>query len=1045
MLATSVSYGQALEEITVTARKTAENLQEVPLSITAIGSEQIDRLGIKDLADLSQQDTSVQFDEGFTPSDTRITIRGLSPTRGRPNAATLLDGIDITSEAVSNAGGSLLIDPALIDVERIEIVKGPQSALFGRSAFAGAVQYVTKDPADVLSGGIFLDYNVEGDEELRGNISIPVSDTFGIRLNGRVWNSDGYYENVATGKKIGGGKGTGGTITLKWEPTDTFSAKWRTDYSDDQFDIAAQVLLNDRNTLFDLGTSGGLDPMVSGLAPNSGLRLPTAAEITAGIAVDRAGCVDTIAGGFLDNYDCGDGAVLDDFLRNPTQDPNFSLPQPGSQQGSGLYDESDDWGRNVYNKQVTSVYVGKFPDAKHLQPSISPDYRLVSDPFKAKDFTGTDRIVFRNSLVLNWDMSDTLAFSSYTSFTDASEDTATDIGKYFIDNCRPDPTDMRAPQFVAQSMCDRGDGLLDTGITFFQDSFGDTQQLSQEFRLAWDVTDSLKFTQGLQYWRERVESVQLNNSTVGSGPVCYLALFGTTNDIATHPFAAGFFDQTPEQFQCGNSSASGAYWADDTYAARTPSTLNRSTNHYSWYGQLQWNVTDSFRATLEGRYTREDNEVNGPTQYRCLEGLSAEFLANPDDTKNGIPSDFRDSANGRPLCEGWTVTDTGDYRNVTGSESAATTGPGTAIICGQVGRCENLDLAPGGSWGDYGFGNQFGYTQKLNRKDRYWAPKLTLEYFWNEDIMTYFSWSRGIKPGGFSLLTLGAFGLDANNDGIYDEVEFDSERLDVWELGAKTTLLDGRMRLNGAAFFQDFKDKQVTVQTVVGQNVGTKVDNISGSEVKGFELDVTFQATDNLLVSAGYTFLKSEYTDYTVRTRSGNDITRAQLGSGTGCTEIVRFPDDEGDRFCVASLNGNELERVPRNAFLLNATYTANLFDTGLEWYGEVNYRYQDSRWLEQWNIVEFPAYSLTTLSAGILADTWDVQLYLQNAFDDDTVISGGANPGIPTGSFGFGFESVNGLVPPGINAGPKLPSDAYANMPNPRILGVRVNLRFGE
>ena len=83
----AAAYGQALEEIIVTARKTTESLQEVPQAITAITAEQIDRLGIKGLDDLAGQDSSVQFDLGFAASDTRITIRGLSPTRGRPNAA----------------------------------------------------------------------------------------------------------------------------------------------------------------------------------------------------------------------------------------------------------------------------------------------------------------------------------------------------------------------------------------------------------------------------------------------------------------------------------------------------------------------------------------------------------------------------------------------------------------------------------------------------------------------------------------------------------------------------------------------------------------------------------------------------------------------------------------------------------------------------------------------------------------------------------------------------------------------------------------------
>lgn len=1028
LFATS-TYGQKLDEITVVARKTEENLQEVPLAINAIGAEELNRLGVRDLADLSQQDTSVQFDEGFTPSDTRITIRGLSPTRGRPNAAALIDGIDITSEAVSNAGGSLLIDPSIVDAQRVEIVKGPQSALYGRSAFAGAILYVSKDPADVFSGGVGIDYNLQGDEQITGDISLPVSDTFGIRINGRAFNSDGYYRNAATNELLGGGDGSGVALTLLWEPTDTLRAKWRTDYSDDQFDVVPQVLLNDWNKLYDLGNSGGLRPQRSNLAPLSGLR-----NALPGETADRAGCA--VNGGFLDNYACGDGKVFIDYLTDPAaQDPFFAANNPP---GSGTFDINDPWGRNIYNKQVVSVFEGKIPDGDRLQASINPDYRKVNNPILAEDFDGTQRIVFRNSLVVNWDITDRLAFASYSAFTDAKETTATDIGKFFRDNCRPGPNPAGlAPEFVPQTDCSGGDGIHDGSVLFFQDSENDTKQLSQEFRLAFDIRDDLKFTQGLQFWQEKVSQLQFNNSTITGGPVCYLASLpnnpGNISDGAINPL--GSFLGLDQTLQCGNSSLPAAYWADETFNARPPNDIRRRTDHYSWYGQIQWDVTEKFRTTFEARYTREDNQVTGPTQFRCLNGLADQFLSNPDF--------FRDSVTGRELCQGFTGDNPSNFRNVDGSESAATTGPGTSIICGQVGRCEFLSQQPGNSFWDYGFAPQPGYDQTLNRTDRYWAPKATLEYFWNENILTYFSWSRGIKPGGFSLLTLGAFGVDANNDGDTSEIEFEQERLDVWEIGFKTDLFDNRVRWNGALYFQDFKDKQVTVQEVVGQTVGTRVRNIDGSEVLGFETDVSFQATDNLLLSGSYTFLESEYTDYTILTRSANDIARIQLGNGQGCIALDQF--DDGTTGCVASFNGNELERAPKHAFSLDATYTNSLFDTGYEWFGTVNFRYQDSRWLEAFNIVELPEYMRTNVSLGITADTWDLQFYVNNVFDDDTVITGGANPGIPTASFGFGFESFNGLVPPGINAGPKLPSDAYANLPDPRLVGARINFRFGE
>ena len=311
--------------------------------------------------------------------------------------------------------------------------------------------------------------------------------------------------------------------------------------------------------------------------------------------------------------------------------------------------------------------------------------------------------------------------------------------------------------------------------------------------------------------------------------------------------------------------------------------------------------------------------------------------------------------------------------------------------------------------------------------------------------MTYFSWSRGIKPGGFSLLTSSAFGLDANLDGEFDEIDFDEERLDVWELGAKTTLFDGRVRWNGAAYYQDFKDKQVTVQANIGNTTGTKVVNISGSEIWGFETDLTWQITDQVRFSGGYTYLDSEYTDYDIITRSVGDIARIQLGNGKGCTSIEQIPgSDPGEASsygCAASFNGNELERAPKHAFTGTLNWTDALGNTGYDWYTEASTRYQDSRYVEAFNVVEFPSYSITDWRIGIIADTWEVTGFVNNVFDDDTIITGGSLAGVPTGSFGFGFQTNNFAV----NAGPKLPSDASAQLPNPRIAGVRATFHFGE
>ena len=1015
-LTPQTGYAQALEEITVTARKTSESLQEVPMAITALGEDEINRLGIKDLNSVTQQDTSVQFDEGFTPSDTRITIRGLSPTRGRPNAATLVDGIDLTSEAVSNAGGSTLINPRLIDVQRIEIVKGPQSALYGRSAFAGAIQYVTKDPTDVLSGELNADFNSEDTKEVRGNVSIPISDTLGVLINGSAWDARGSFKNEATGDYVGDGDGLGGSITFKWEPTDTLSFKLRTEYSDDHFGVAPQVLLNDRNTLYDLGDSGGLAAGVSNLAPLS------------------SNCGD----GPLDNYGCGDGERLNLFFEGPAVDPNGQLKD------LGLYDGSDPWVFNQYNKQVVSVYTGKIPDSDELNVKLMPNYSFgpgADNPAYAKDYDGVDKEVFRTSLVADWAYSDDLNFTSYTSYLDSTVYESLDIGKYFIDEGRPNPAlldpailanyELLGLDILKYSPIDTtlpADGVHDGPIGFVQNSQTDTSQFSQEIRGAWQLTESMNLTSGLLYWHEDVEQISKNTVSIAQGPECWTLQFNGSPDNADAYDNSGnaFLGLDPYKDQCGTTALSIAPFLSDTYQGRLeqPDSAKRKTNHYSWYGSMDFDLTDKLSTRLEARFTREDNEVTGLVQNPCV-----------DPTEDPVDG-----------CQSGT-TNAGDRPQ----------GPSAVIICGQIGRCDRVGdpsqstafnpIATDGetSWWAWGYKPMPGNAKTLERTDRFWAPKATLEYFWTDDIMTYASWSRGIKPGGFSLLTSGAFGLDANLDDNFDDIEFDPERLDVWELGAKTTLFGGRVRLNASGYYQDFKDKQVTVQAVVGNTVGTKVENISGSEIWGFETDATWQIDDRWRTSLAWTYLNSEYTDYEILTTSGNDIARVQLGNGKGCTRLAT-PAEAPLEGCLASFNGNDLERVPRHALNAKVNYTNSFFDTGYDWYSEAGWRYQDARYMEAFNIVEFPSYHVTDLRLGLITDTWEITAFVDNLLDDDTVKTGGPNPGIPTASFGFGFSPNLGVGEfPGVNAGPKLPSDIYAQMAPPRTVGIRTTFRFGE
>ena len=135
------------EEIVVTARKREETLQDVPLSVAALSSEQLQSRGLNNDADIAS------FTVGFrTLAQTgrdidRPTIRGMGApvTRGEPNASYFIDGTFV-SGSIATATTSA--------VERVEVLRGPQSAQFGRATFAGAVNYVTRKPTETFEGQV---------------------------------------------------------------------------------------------------------------------------------------------------------------------------------------------------------------------------------------------------------------------------------------------------------------------------------------------------------------------------------------------------------------------------------------------------------------------------------------------------------------------------------------------------------------------------------------------------------------------------------------------------------------------------------------------------------------------------------------------------------------------------------------------------------------------------------------------------------------------------------------------------------------------------
>ena len=214
-----------LEEITVTARKREESLQEVPVTISTFGRDDIQQFDLRQLENVSDLTPGFQFKNQGNQQpgryNTQLQFRGLTTAQFSPSFATgalFIDGV-----YVLNGGTSL----SLMDVERVEVIKGPQSAYFGRNTFGGAVNLITRDPSTEGWGGeVGLATSDRGNNDLTFFLEGPLTDTFAASIGARFYDKRGHY--VATdGGRLGDERTRAINVAAKWAPTDNFSLKFR--------------------------------------------------------------------------------------------------------------------------------------------------------------------------------------------------------------------------------------------------------------------------------------------------------------------------------------------------------------------------------------------------------------------------------------------------------------------------------------------------------------------------------------------------------------------------------------------------------------------------------------------------------------------------------------------------------------------------------------------------------------------------------------------------------------------------------------------------
>lgn len=185
-------------DIVVTAQRRNERLRDVPISIAALSSEAMDQRRVTSIADLTNAVPGLVVTAGGTA--VQPSIRGISTSVGVPgaenNIAIYVDGVYQVVPASSNF--------QFADIERIEVLKGPQGTLFGRNASGGAISIVTREPSFTATGKLEANYGSFNELRARGFVSAPLNDMIAFSISGLYAHSDGYYNDRLRGGRTGG-------------------------------------------------------------------------------------------------------------------------------------------------------------------------------------------------------------------------------------------------------------------------------------------------------------------------------------------------------------------------------------------------------------------------------------------------------------------------------------------------------------------------------------------------------------------------------------------------------------------------------------------------------------------------------------------------------------------------------------------------------------------------------------------------------------------------------------------------------------------------
>ena len=923
-----LTQAQKLEEVVVTASKVEASIQDTPIAVTAFTQEALDSQLINDSSAMQFSVPNLTQTKGnFSGGD--IRIRGI----GSGAVGSFGDsGVGIHVNGIYQVA-TRIFETQFLDMERVEVLRGPQGTLYGRNTTGGVINLITAK-ADPTEFSASLDGTVGnyGANQGRFHVNAPLSDTLAFRAAGMMLNRDGFTENVFTGNDVDDRSLWSGRLSFTWDAGENTQVNFMYSlFEEDDSRMRSQKQACNRDPAGILGCLPG--------NPTYGVA-NTAGGIS-GSLMNTIGVINTNVQSLL---------ALSDQLGITGSASNLALLGPNVAAGTTAFGPTDFINDNNPD------------DRRKVNMDYEPTYFAEEEMFQLQlvheegDLTYSWSTGYtENNFSSTEDYEKGVADSNWQptldTFVDLGNATALSGGQYQALLCGlagvpaaacgiPGVTDIGvlgpatglnalAP-FMVESVPGSGVALwagnsallggygagvpvlMPDGSLFYasknfgaDESMSDNEGWSHEFRVQSNYDGNLNFMLGAMNldYQDRNRYVVRSTGLAFPGQVLPINPF-----VFPAPFgAANPHDEANPHMQ-GYENDTRLYELDAQ----------------ALFGELYYDVNEDLRLTFGARYSEEEKKSKQRTIYVTFADLP--------------PLDPTNNAYGFP---------------------------------------------------------------KYDQEEFTW--KMNATYNMSNDTMVYGTISSSFKSGGVNPISVDDDLADPAAGGDPANLGFKPEFVDAFEIGLKTTFMDGAAQFNGAFFFYDYKDMQQSKIVSV-----TSLNQNSDAEITGFEGELRMALSENLEFTANLGWVDAEIGDYnTVDTANPNARgTTEGVVSVNGVNFIVPYVDASGNLVPVdysrcdqpapfpcagyrQSLAGNQIALTPELNYNLGLIYKSQM--GGMPLALQTNYYWQDKMYTTNFNTpgTEIEDWFMWNANARLMGDSWYAELWVRNILDDDNITGG--------------------------------------------------------